>query len=121
MPDRTHHRGGHLGHRAAQGFVGERQQVLDTAATPGEDDHVDVRIGVQLGKMPQNAGDSGRSLNRRVADLETHCGPTTLRNRDNVALRCAGAAGDQSDGSGQERERTFASRVEQALSGEELS
>ena len=34
-------------HRADQGLVGEREQVLDRATAAGDDDHVDVRVAVE--------------------------------------------------------------------------
>ncbi|CAM5389313.1 hypothetical protein SCALM49S_03784 [Streptomyces californicus] len=43
MADRGDHRRTARGHRPHQLLVGERQQVLDAAAAPGDHDHVDLR------------------------------------------------------------------------------
>ena len=47
VADGADDRGEACGHQAAEGLVGERQQVFERAAAAGDDDHVDLGVAVE--------------------------------------------------------------------------
>ena len=121
VADRGHHRRPGLGDRADQPLVGERQQVLDRAAAPGDHDHVDVGVVVE-------------PLQRRDHLARRRAGPASWRARPRtstpgqrrVALSRTSllggrpGRGDQADAGGQERQRPLQRGVEQPLGGQQL-
>ena len=59
VPDRADDRRRAGGHGTDEGFVGERQQVVQRAAAAGDDDDVDLVVGVQ---QPHGLDDAGGRL-----------------------------------------------------------
>ena len=55
VADRRDDRGAGLRHSAAQGLVGERQEVLHRATAAGDHDDRHRRIGVELGERGEDA------------------------------------------------------------------
>ena len=102
-------------HRPHQGLVAERQEVLDPAAAAGDDDDVDLGMGVELGERGGHLGHGGGALHGDLADLEAGGRPAAPGVLDDVPLRGAGPATDQPHPSGQEGQRPLAVAVEQAL------
>ena len=107
--------------RATQRLIGERQQVFDAAAAAGDDDHVDLRVAVQVAQRLDDLGDRVGSLHDRVAHVESHCRPATRGDGHHVTLGGRGPAGDQPDGAGQERERPLEPRIEQPFGVQQLA
>ena len=121
MADGADDGGGARGDRAAQRLVGERQQVLDAAAPAGDDDHVNRGVAVQLAQRVDDLGDRIWALHDCVAHLESHRGPATGGDGHHVTLGGRGAAGDQPDSAGQERERPLEPRIEQPFGVQQLA
>ena len=120
VADRADHRCGARGDRPAQRLVGERQQVLDAAAAAGQDDDVDVRVGVQRRAAPRRSG------RRRWVPARRCCAPRTApraSGRSRPTITSCSAADARPVISpmvfGQERDRPFQPRVEQPLGVEQ--
>ena len=85
------------------GLVAEGQQVLDPATATGDDDDVDLGVGVELGERRAHLRHGIRALNRDLADLEHRGRPAPAGVLDDVALGRARPAADQPDAPGKER------------------
>ena len=119
MADRRDERGAARGGRSDEGLVRERQEVLDGAATAGDDDHLDVLAGVELGDRGGHLRDGRGALHRDLADLEAHLRPACARVDHDVVLRLRLAAAHEPDDARQERQRSLALGSEQALRSED--
>ena len=97
VPDRADHRGPAGGDGPDQALVGERQQVLQRAATPGDDDHVDLGLAVQPAQRRDHLLGRLRALDQRVPDQQPDPGPAAAGVLDHVAFGGAVRAGDQPD------------------------
>ena len=75
VPDRAHHWGARRGHRPDERLVRERQQVLNTAPTAGNDDHVDGVVGDDI-------GEGSRVVLRARPDFYVERGTLSLRATD---------------------------------------
>ncbi|GMA86097.1 hypothetical protein GCM10025868_13470 [Angustibacter aerolatus] len=118
VADRADHRGAGRDDRPHEGLVAERQQVLERAAAAGDDDHVDVRVAVELLQRRCHLGHGVRSLDGDLSHGEADGRPPAAGVLDDVALGGAGPAADQADHLGQERQRALAVGGEQALGGQ---
>ena len=118
VPDRADHRGDGRGDGPQHRLVRERQQVLDAATATGDDDDVDLRVGVELGEGRGHLGHGGRPLHGDRPDLEPGTGPAAQGVLDDVLLGRAGPPADQPDAPRQEGQRPLAVGVEEALLGE---
>ncbi|CKR73746.1 Uncharacterised protein [Mycobacterium tuberculosis] len=101
--------------RAAQRLVRKRQQVLDGAAAPGQHDHVDVRVSIELAQRLDDLADGVGALHGDVADGETCRWPARRGHRRNVTFGGTRTAGDQTDHVGQVRDRPLEAGVEEPL------
>jgi len=113
--------GGARRDRAAQRLVGERQQVLDAAATAGDDDHVDGGVAIQLAQCLDDLWNGIWALHDGVAHLEPGRGPAPAGDGHHVTLCGRGAAGDQPNDAGQERDRPLEPRIEQPFGVQQLA
>ena len=107
VADRAHHRGPAGRDRPDQGLVGERQQVLQRPAAPG--DHDDVHLGIRV-QPPQRVGHllgRERPLHRRLLDPEPDGRPAPGRVLQHVALGRRVAPADEADDTRQEGESPF--------------
>ena len=84
------------------------EQVLRVAAAAGDDDHVDVRVGIQRLERPDRLGDAAVALHGGVGRAEPHLRPAQLGVVADVLLGIGLLAGDQADDVGEERERLLA-------------
>ena len=75
VPDRAHHRRPARRDRPDQRLVGEREQVLQRAAAPGDHDHVHVGVLVEAPQRVDDLRGRVRSLHRRLLDPEPHGRP----------------------------------------------
>ena len=115
VADRADHRGEAAGHGADHRLVRERQQVFDRTAASGDDDDVDRRVTVEAGDRVDDLADRVHSLDSDVLNPKTHGWPTDSSILEDVMLGGRGAAADQSDGPREERQRPFATHLEQAF------
>ncbi|VTR78982.1 hypothetical protein CHMI_03773 [Cellulomonas hominis] len=118
VPDGRHQRGAARRGGAHQRLVAERQQVLHGAAAAGHDDHVDARVGVQVGDRPADLRHGAHALHRDLPDDELDLGPPCPGVDDDVVLRLRLPAAHQPDDARQERQRHLALGAEHALRGE---
>ena len=118
VPDGADDRGARGGDRPQHRLVAERQEVLDAATAAGDDDDVDLRVGVELGEGRGDLGHRVRALHGDLADLEAGGRPAAQGVLDDVALGGAGPPADEADPAGEEGQRLLAVAVEQALLGE---
>ena len=86
VADRGDDRRGARGCGAYDRLVGEADQILECAAAARDDDHVDLRIGVEAPDRGDDVGRTLRALHVRVHDLETHGRPAQVHVRDHVAF-----------------------------------
>jgi hypothetical protein len=121
VADGAHHGRAACGDGADQRFVRERQEVLDAAAAAGDDDQVDVGVGVEPAQCVHHVGDRGGSLRRHVLDPERDRGEPAAGVLDDVALGRTGPAGDQADPLRQEGQWTLAVGGEESLGGEQAA
>ena len=118
VADRADDRRAAGGDRADQRLVGERQQVLERAAAAGDDDDVDLGVGVEPLQRGGDLGHGVRALHRHLLDAEPHRRPAPAAVLDDVLLGGRRPAADDADDAGQERQRPLAVGGEQALGGE---
>ena len=118
MSDGAHDGSGSRSNRPQQCLVAKRQQVLKITATSSDDDHVDVRVGIEPGECLDDRGCGLVSLHRRVDTCEDHLRPTQLGVANDVTFGIRVFAGDESDVLWQERQGYLARCVEQSFGGE---
>ena len=121
VPDGRHHRRPAGRHRAEQVLVGEREQVFERAAAPGDHDHVDLGVRVQLPQRLDDLARRVRALDGGLLDTEPDGGPAPLRVLHHVPLRRGLPAADQPDDTGQEGQRALPFGGEQAFGRELLA
>ena len=120
MPDRGDdgHRTG--GDRPHEPLVAEGEQVLEAAAAPRDDDHVDLRLAAECAQRLDHGPGGARALHVRLADEHVRRRKTGGDRRQHVALRGRLVPGDEPDPPRQERQPPLPLRGEQALGGELL-
>ena len=96
-------------------LVAEHQQVLEVAAAAGDDDHVDLRVGIELADGGRHLARGAVALHRGVLHPERHLRPAQLGVAQHVLLGIRVLAGDETDALGEERQRLLAVGVEQPL------
>ena len=101
-----------------QGFLGEREQVLDRATAAGDDDHVDGGVGLQLVERGNHLGNGLRALDGGIDDLHLHARPPVLRHGEHIAFGGRSTSGDQTHPRRQEGQWTLQPRVEEPFGGE---
>ena len=108
----------HVGDRAHDALVGERQQILEAAAAAREHDHVGA-APAQLADRGRDRGRRARALHVRLGD-ERRCagGKRCVMRGEHVALGGSVVAGDEPDQPREARQRPLARRREQPLAGE---
>ena len=75
VADRAHHGRRGVGDGPDEFLIAERQQVLQRAAAPGDNDHVDVGAGVELAQGCDDLGYGRVALDRHFPDFEFDGGP----------------------------------------------
>jgi hypothetical protein len=118
VADRRDEGSGCRGSGTHDALVAETQQVLEVAATPGDDDDLDRRIGVESLDGGNHFGRGAIALHRGVHDAELDRGPAEPGVADHVVLGVAVFARDEPDDPGQERQRALATGIEEPLGGE---
>ena len=118
VADRAHHRCLARSDGPDQGLVGERQQILDRAAAPGDDDHLHGPVRVEAVQRVGYLRDGVRALDRDLLDPELDSWPPRRRVAPHIALGRRIASADQADGGGQKGQRPHAFGREQALRGQ---
>ena len=98
-----------------RGLVAERQQLFNRAAAAGDDDDVDLGSGIEIAQRLADLGDGRGALHRHLANVESDGGPAPFGVFHHVTRSSAVATCDESDHPGQEWQRPFAARIEQAL------
>ena len=116
VADRADDGGGCRGHRPQESLVAEAEEGLRVAAAAGDDDHVDVGVGVQRAIAAAIVSGTQRSpCTAAYVVRKRTCGQrsSALRWTSFSASDCL--AGDQADAVREERQRLLAGGVEEAL------
>ena len=108
MPDGRDDGGAAGRHRAEQALVGEREQVLERAAAPGDHDHLDLGVGVKLAQRLDDLAGRVGALHGGLLDPEADRRPPALRVLYDVPLGRRLPPAHQPDNAGQEGQRTLA-------------
>ena len=112
VADGAHDRNRAAGRGPDHRLVAERQQVLEGAAAPGDDDQVEAAFA-QGPEAGAEVGGGADALHRGVAVDEVEPGEPAVRGPDEVVVGVPGGGGQQADAERQVRERPFPFRVEQ--------
>ncbi len=121
VADGTHERSDAGRGGADQGLVAEHQEVLKITTPAGDDDDVDLGIGVKLFQCRGDFADSAIALHCGIRDTERDGGPAQLSVAQDVFFGIAVSPGDQADAVGEKGEGTFAGRVEKSLGAQGLA
>ena len=118
MADRRHdwHAAGR--DRAHEPLVAERQQVLEAAASTGQDDDVDVRVLAESADRRDDLPGGARALHVRLGHEDGRRREAGADRRHDIALRGRVVAGHHPDAARQERQRPLARIGEETLGGE---
>src|SRR5699024_2423245 len=119
MADRGHYWSGCACRGANKGLVGERQEILHRAAPAGDDDDVDVGIGVQRLQCANHLRYAVGPLHRYLADVEGDAGVTGACIDEYVVLGFSPRPADEPDLARKERQRALALGVEESFGRED--
>ena len=82
---------------AHHAFVGEPHEVLEAAAAARDDDHVHIRVGVELLDRRDDVRRALLALHMSVHNREPHAGPAQVHVHHHVAFRACLRGADQPD------------------------
>src|SRR4051794_24481256 len=120
VADGRHDRHGAGGDRPHQPLVAEGKEILEAAAAPGDDDHVDALFPAERTQCLDHGARCPRPLDVGLADEHGGRRETALDGGEDVALRGGVVAGDEPDLPREPRERALTLRREEPLRGELL-
>ena len=115
MADRGNQRrmGGCRG--AYHAFVGESDQIFESAADTGHDDHVDIRIGIHLRDRLDHVGRALLTLHMHMRHFEIDNRPTQSHVGDDIAFGASLRRANQTNAMRKLGQRLLAVSVEQAF------
>ena len=120
VADRRDHRDLGGGDRAGQHLVVERPQVLERAAPPSHDDHVDAAERVELADALGHLGGGAVALDAGRRQHDVDLAEALADDPQHVADGGAAGRGHDADLAREPRQRALAARVEEALGRQPL-
>ena len=102
-------------------FVGEADEVFETAAATRDDDDVHSRVVVELADRLDHLRRALRTLDVDMLNHEVHRRPTQVHVGDDIAFGAGLGCANQADATGKFRKRNLVFGVEQAFAFELLA
>ncbi len=115
VPDRGHDRCLGLEDRAHDLLPVERPEILDRAATPGNDDHIDVGTCIEQVQSADHLAPGRLPLDAGIDEEDVCEGTSAPQATHEVVEGGTGARGDQADPSRKGRKRLLVFRIEDPL------
>ena len=96
-------------------FVGESDQIFESAAATGHNDYIDVGIGVHLCDRLDHIGRALLTLHMHMRHFEIDNRPTQSHIGDDIAFRAGLRSANQTDAMRKLRQRLLAVGIEQSF------